>query len=102
MTYQAIHYGKPEYIRGLLHDFHSDAAVSLRHDTEPYRLHEPRVNLELGFRAFEKSAPRLYNKLPHHVKNSPNLGTFRKATKTYLFTKSYDMTDKSIQYDFHC
>ncbi|MPC98228.1 hypothetical protein E2C01_093587 [Portunus trituberculatus] len=76
MTHQAIHFGKPGYIGSLPHDFRSYTVMSLRHNRKPYRLCEPRVNLELGFRAFEKSAPRLYNGLPQNMKNSPNLEIF--------------------------
>ena len=40
----------------------------LRHGVEFPRLTEPRYNAELGLRAFEKSAPRLYNILPIVIK----------------------------------
>lgn len=39
------------------------------------RLNEPRFNLELSFRAFEKCASRLYNDLPVHVKRSESIQT---------------------------
>ena len=52
-------------------------------------LEEPRPNLHLGFRAFERSAPRLFNRLPHEIKNSENIEIFKKKLKTYLFEDCY-------------
>lgn len=72
----------------------------LRHDMEPHRLGETRVNLDLGFIAFEKSASLLYNNLQQRVKDSPNMRAFKKAMMTHLFTQSYDVTNKSLQYDY--
>ena len=77
-------------------------AMSLRHSVEQYRLYEPRVNLELGFRAFEKCAPRLYNDLPMAVKNSVNIETFKKALKTHLFARSYDVNNMCIEEHYQC
>ena len=102
LTYQALKFGKPEYIRHLLEDFHVDTTLVLRHSAECHRLNEPRCNLKLGFRAFEKSAPRLYNKLPEHVKSSSNVKIFKKKLKTHLFKEAYDIENMCITNEFSC
>ncbi len=50
----------------------------------------------MGFRAFKMCAPRLFNRLPIHVKNSPTVETFKKKLKTFLFTDAYDMSDMTV------
>ena len=102
MVHQAMTFGKPRYIKDMLIDFHVDTAMTLRHSTELHRLLEPRCNLELGFRAFEKSAPRLYNRLPDDVKSSDNLNLFKKKLKTHLFTQAYDLQTQETKIAFKC
>ncbi|XP_076061404.1 uncharacterized protein LOC143037170 [Oratosquilla oratoria] len=45
LTFRALKYGKPEYLRSLLNDFQVDTTMGLRHSDEQYRLNEPRSNL---------------------------------------------------------
>ncbi|XP_076067655.1 uncharacterized protein LOC143040446 [Oratosquilla oratoria] len=69
MVYQELQFGTQRYIKGLLKEFHQYSDMALRHDIDRHRLFEPRCNLNMDFRAFENSAPRLYNNLPNHIKN---------------------------------
>ena len=89
MVYQAIKNGKPDYIRKSLIDYQTRTTVSLRRSDDPYLLDEPRCNLQMGFRAFKTSAPRLYNRLPREIKESNNVDIFKKKLKTYLFRDCY-------------
>ena len=102
LAFQVIHHNKPAYLSGLLKVFRTDSDMVLRHNTEPHRLHEPRVNHELGFRAFENCAPRLFNKLPISVKNTDNIDVFKKRLKTYLFSEAYDLREKRIENNYKC
>ncbi len=43
-----------------------------------------------GDRAFEHSAPKLWNKLPVKVRTANTLSSFKKLLKTHLFTLSYN------------
>ena len=95
-TFQAMKYGKPVYLRELLHDFQPEVNVTLRHNEELFRLEMPRSNSENGFRAFEKCAPRLFNSLPYNVRASQNVEIFRKRLKTFLFEEAFDMNSLSI------
>ena len=92
-------FGKPGYLRSLLSDFQVDTTMRLRHSDDQYRLNEPRSNLTMGFRAFERCAPRLFNDLPQSVRLSENCAIFKKKLKSYLFAECYDMDDLSIKTD---
>ena len=48
-------------------------------------LDEPRTRLKFGDRAFSISAPRLWNTLPQHLKDSTSCQAFKKCLKTHLF-----------------
>ena len=102
MVYQAIKFGKPEYIKDMLKSFHIDSDVVLRHNDDENRLLEPRFRREAGRRAFENSAPRLYNKLPTSVKTSPTVDIFKKRLKTFLFTEAYDLRNEVIKEEYRC
>ena len=89
MVYQVIKHGKTDYTRKLLVDFQPGTVVIFRRSDVPFMLEEQRCNLQLGFRAFKISAPRLYNHLPKYIKECSNVETFKKRLKTYLFGKCY-------------
>ena len=91
MTYLALNTDRPRYLKDYLMPFSVATDVILRHSMDRHRLLEPRANLELGMRAFENSAPRLYNKLPQDIKESGNIEVFKKRLKTYLFRTCYDL-----------
>lgn len=76
--------------------------MELRHDTDPHRLLEPRSNFDMGFRAFERCAPRIYNKLPSELKNCTKIDTFKKKLKTYLFKEAYDLSSMVIKDNYRC
>ena len=97
LVYQALRTGKPGYIRNMLSDFRPDTTVSLRHSNDPYRLEEPRSRTNTGSRAFARSAPRVFNRLPLDVKHSPDCDTFKKVLKTHLFSQCYDIPNGQIQ-----
>ena len=102
ITYLALKFERPLYIYNMLRAFYIDSDMVLRHESEVHRLIEPRFNTELGRRAFEKSAPRLYNKLPETVKTADSLELFKKRLKTYLFTESYNQMTSTINENYNC
>ena len=89
LTYQALASEKPLYMRNMLKSFQPATVVNLRHSDDPFRLDEPRSMTSMGTRAFERSAPRLFNKLPLEVKQSPNVKIFKKRLKTHIFADCY-------------
>ena len=58
--------------------------MELRHSPDPHGLLEPRSNFNMGFRAFKRCAPRIYNKLPSDNKKFAKLDTFKKKLKTNM------------------
>ncbi len=100
MTYQALKFDKPAYIRGMLNEFHIDSDMMLRHSVETNRLDEPYCNHSFGFRDFEKCAPRLYNKLPMNIRSADNTAIFKRKLKSYLFNECYDLHDRTIKPEY--
>ena len=96
LAFQAMKYGKPQYMRNLLRSFSTHSNMTLRHEMDPFRLDHQRSKLQIGTRAFERSAPCLMNSLPNDIKDSSNLRIFKKTLKTFLFNECYDMTKKKI------
>ena len=98
LTYQALGLGRPAYLRNSLRSFQPNTGVSLRHSDDPYRLDEPRSATNTGARAFERSAPRLFNRLPIEVKASPNVNTFKRNLKTHIFSDCYQSGEVGLSY----
>ena len=89
LTYQALNFERPRYLRDMLTSFQPNTGVSLRHSDDPFRLEEPRSFSNTGTRAFERSAPKLFNNLPLGVKQSPNIKIFKRNLKTHIFSDCY-------------
>ena len=96
LTHQVMITDEPVYLRNLLHPFAVGANVVVRHAADKYCLNEPRCYTDLGFRAFQVCAPRLYNRLPVQVKASNSIALFKKALKTFLFRDAYDLSDMTV------
>ena len=78
----------PQYISDLIKPY--TPTRSLRSESK-HLLVKPRYTLETyGRRSFEVSAPLLWNTLPHDIKLSKTLFSFKKNVKTYLFKKAFN------------
>ena len=73
----------PQYLTNLLR--HYTPERSLR-SSYHLKLVIPKCKSNFGERAFEIFAPRLWNDLSLHIKNTDLVLKFRKSLKTYLFT----------------
>ena len=102
LTYKAIKYGKPKYLRDYLIQYTEASNVSVRNANDPHRLFETRVNKETGGRMFSYAAPRLYNKLTVAIKSFQTDEQFKKKLKTYLFDKCCDSEQKIITEAYKC
>ena len=96
LTYKALKYNEPKYLRSMLQTTDSEAGVNTRNTNATNRLFQPYTNSKYGERAFKYNAPRLFNKLPLEIRTSPNIEQFKKKLKTHLFKKSYDLNDKTM------
>ena len=62
--------------------------IQLRSSTSDL-LFVPKVNTNMGTRAFAVGAPTLWNMLPSSVKSVENIAKFRRHLKTYLYNLAY-------------
>ena len=88
ITFKALKFNQPSYIRELLSFSSHESTLGLRSADNPYRLHEPRAIGERGFANHSLSyiAPRLYNKLPITIKLIDSLNAFKSHLKAFLFS----------------
>ena len=82
LVYKALNGLAPKYIKELLVPY--KPTRHLRSEAKGL-LDEPRTRLKFGDRAFSISAPRLWNALPQHLKDSTSCQAFKKCLKTHLF-----------------
>ena len=82
LVYKALNGLAPKYIKELLVPY--KPRRNLRSEAKGL-LDEPRTRLKFGDRAFSISAPRLWNALPQHLKDSTSCQAFKKCLKTHLF-----------------
>ncbi|XP_064197248.1 uncharacterized protein LOC135257969 [Anguilla rostrata] len=86
-TYKALNNLAPPYLSDLLH--HHVPSRSLR-ASNANLLQTPRTKRRTwGDRAFSVAAPSLWNTLPNHIKDAPNLPSFKTALKTHLFRLAF-------------
>ena len=91
MCYQSLNDLAPSYISSMLsyRDPPSDRCT-LRND-ELHLLNEPVSRLKThGDRAFSVYAPKLWNTLPLHLRQSSSVNCFKNDLKTWLFKKAFD------------
>ena len=87
----------PKYIKELLVPY--KPRRHLRSEAKGL-LNEPRTRLKFGDRAFSISAPRLWNTLPQHLKDSTSCQAFKKCLKTHLFRLAHwGVLDYDSNYD---
>ena len=98
ITFKALKFNQPSYIRELLSFSSHKSTLGLRSADDPYRLHEPRAIGARGFanRSFSYIAPRLYNKLPIAIKLIDSLNTFKSHLKAFLFSRAYDQSGLNV------
>ncbi|XP_056444340.1 uncharacterized protein LOC130380935, partial [Gadus chalcogrammus] len=89
LTYKALHNLAPSYLCDLLQEY--TPSRSLR-STSAGLLCIPISRLtSMGARSFSCSAPRLWNSLPPHIKQSDTITTFKSQLKTHLFKLAHNV-----------
>ena len=99
ITFEALKFNQPSYIRELLSFSSHESASGLQSAEDPYHLHGPRAIGERGFAncSFSYIAPRLYNKWPIANKQIDSLNTFKSL---FLFSCAYDQSGLTVQDDY--
>ena len=87
LTYKTLHGLAPHYVNSMIS--RRTPTRTLRSSSQQL-LHTPRWKLKtFGRRSFANAAPTLWNKLPLVIKSAPNINTFKRKLKTYLFCTAY-------------
>lgn len=87
LTFKAIHNLAPLYLTDLLHI--NTPTRTLRSSSSIHLTVPPARLTTIGFRAFSRSAPCLWNTLPPDIRNINSLSIFKSHLKTYLFKLAY-------------
>ncbi|XP_030221794.1 ran-binding protein 10 isoform X1 [Gadus morhua] len=78
-----------EHNPNLLFMLKSSSSIQLTHP--PARL------VTMGSRAFSRSAPHLWNSLPHDIQHSRSIITFKSHLQTYLFSRAYSQCRQFVE-----
>ena len=87
LVHKCIHGCAPSYLTEL---------ISLRHNAHDLRTtgtflaDVPRATTNLSQRTFGVAGPQQWNALPASIRREPNLVTFKRKLKTYLFTLAFN------------
>ena len=102
ITFRALKFNQPLYIRELLSLPPVEPVMSLQSYDDPYHLCESRAIGESNFanRSFSYVAPRLYNKLPLSLKQIESMDSFKKQLKTFFFSCAYDLSDHTVREEY--
>ena len=90
LVYKSLNNQGPQYIQEYLQPY-SVTGHDLR-SCDQGLLKIPRTNFKtFGDRAFARSGPFLWNKLPREIRNSQSVVIFKSKLKTYLFKLAYNL-----------
>ena len=88
LVYKGVHGVAPVYISDMI----SRIPVPERplRNYDELKLSVPRYRNKYGERRFSVSGPCLWNTLPYQIRSQPNLYSFKRELKTFLFRNYYD------------
>ena len=90
-AFKAIHDLAPTYISELI-SVRDIGRYNLRSNTSLILNYSKCKSLvTLGDRSFHVAAPKLWNDLPSYIRNILSLDSFKRAVKTYLFRKAFQI-----------
>ena len=89
LTFKSLHTGRPPYLSSLLQ--HRERS-GLRAHLVLIIFQSPRHDLKFRSRAFQSSAPRVWNSLPVSIHESQSFTTFRRHLKTFYFQLAYPLS----------
>lgn len=94
LIFKSLNYGKPSYLASYLKPYQSPKSTRmsdpslnfLNCPSYPSKIYIHPTYLDC---AFQYSAPRLWNSLPHSIRTASSLGIFRKKLKAHLFSEAF-------------
>ena len=84
LVYHTLHTSAPTYLQNSLHVYQPLRRLRSS-DTSSHTLQTPRIKHSWGNRAFSYIGPKLWNDLPHALRQMSSLATFKSSLKTHLF-----------------
>ena len=87
LTFRCLHGTAPAYLSGLLHPYLP--VRSLRSSNSLLLKVQKTRTKSYGDRAFQNSAPKLWNSLPISIRQCETLTSFKSDLKNHLFKESY-------------
>ena len=82
LVHKILNTGHPPYLTELIQ--HHKPSRSTR-SSASHLLSVPRHNLSFGARAFRVAAPKIWNSIPLHIRQSQSYSSFRRYLKTHYF-----------------
>ena len=83
ITFKTLHYSSPRYLYQMLKFY--NPVRNLRSMTQ-LQLSVPRTRTSWGDRAYTNIAPKMWNDIPLHIRQSPSVEVFKRKLKHYLFS----------------
>ncbi len=87
LTFKSLTGTAPDYISELISRY--EPKRTLRSSSQSLLLEQSSRTATYGDRRFAVCAPRLWNSLPLHIRNSASVEQFRSQLKTHLFNSAY-------------
>ena len=84
LCFKSLDSSCPQYLSDLLHLYTPSRQLRSSSDTRLFRIPSVRTKT-YGQRAFAYQAPSVWNELPHSLRHSPSLQSFKTNLKTHLF-----------------
>ena len=88
LTYKCLHAKAPAYLSEMLTPYQPTRA--LRSGSQCMLREKPGRLKTVGDRSFRAAAPKLWNRLPLHLRMSDTLDAFKQGLKTHLFRIAYE------------
>jgi len=82
LTYKILHSDQPIYLRSLIR---FEAPSRLLRSSSQHKLHQPRIHLTIGERAFSSASPTIWNNIPLSTRMAPSISDFKRHLKTFYF-----------------
>jgi hypothetical protein len=96
LVFKSIHQQTPMYISDLLQTRTIPRILRSTSSPAPQFTEQRTKNSTFADRAFSCYAPRIWNRLPVHIKLSESLDIFKKLLKTHLFNAAYPTSDSFV------
>jgi hypothetical protein len=85
-VYNSVNGSGPTYLKDLIKK-HVIRRSGLRSSYDLSRLAVPSTKRAYGDKAFSVLGPKLWNDLPHTLRDAPDVQSFKKLLKTHIFLK---------------